>query len=503
MDSRGEVRFDGWTLRRSTGELSRDGVTVRLQVQPLTVLEELLASPGEIVTREHLIARLWPRGVVDFDTALNSAVRRLRTALGDHADTPRYIETLPKRGYRFIGTVDSDTDPADVPAVPSVEPASSPSRSADAGPRRQPVLWTAVAAAALCALAVGGWSWMRGQRAEHDERVASVSSATAAIPAAAQQRFRQARFLLQRRGEGDVELARRRFEEALRQHPRYAEAWAGIASTWTLDVLEGHVEPASGWEQVRAAAMKALEIDPRNAEAHLRLASRARHTGDEAAAEEHVRRAMASDPDDPLVLSVAAGRALDRGALDEAIELQRRAAQADPLAAVMRHNLAMMLFAAGRYDEARAELLALREIGPALQPASDVVLAQSMILSGDYAGALEFSARIEDEPTRLQARALALHGLGRPDESDAALRQLAESAHGGRAVLLAEAHAFRGETTAAFARLEEVAASDTSYCLGGRCWSNSWLVRLPLLQTLRDDERWAPFVAGIERRQRS
>ena len=58
--------------------------------------------------REELIARLWPRGIVDFDTALNSAVRRLRTALQDHADHPRYIETIPKRGYRFIGRLDED-----------------------------------------------------------------------------------------------------------------------------------------------------------------------------------------------------------------------------------------------------------------------------------------------------------------------------------------------------------------------------------------------------------
>ena len=78
MASAGEVRFDGWTLRPATGELLRDGVKVRLPVQPLRLLEELLTHPGEVVTREQLIARLWPRGVVDYDTALNTAVRRLR-----------------------------------------------------------------------------------------------------------------------------------------------------------------------------------------------------------------------------------------------------------------------------------------------------------------------------------------------------------------------------------------------------------------------------------------
>src|SRR5512139_745079 len=101
------ICFDGWVLQRSTGELTRGTTRIRLQGQPLEVLEALLERPGELVTREQLIARLWPAGVVvEFDTALNSAIRRLRTALDDHADHPRYIETIPRRGYRFIGQVE-------------------------------------------------------------------------------------------------------------------------------------------------------------------------------------------------------------------------------------------------------------------------------------------------------------------------------------------------------------------------------------------------------------
>jgi len=100
-----EIHFDGWTLHKATGELAKGDARIRLQVQPQRILEELLASPGQLVTREHLVARLWPRGIVNFDLSLNNAVHRLRVALGDHAETPRYIETIPRRGYRFIGTV--------------------------------------------------------------------------------------------------------------------------------------------------------------------------------------------------------------------------------------------------------------------------------------------------------------------------------------------------------------------------------------------------------------
>jgi TolB-like protein/DNA-binding winged helix-turn-helix (wHTH) protein len=111
------IRFDGWTLDPATGELERDGKRQRLQDLPLQILGELLRRPGELVTREQLIAKLWPTGVVGFETGLNTAVSKLRAALGDNADTPRYIETVPRKGYRFIGTI---ADAAS--AEPALEP---------------------------------------------------------------------------------------------------------------------------------------------------------------------------------------------------------------------------------------------------------------------------------------------------------------------------------------------------------------------------------------------
>jgi TolB-like protein/DNA-binding winged helix-turn-helix (wHTH) protein len=116
---RREIRFDGWTVNFDSGEISRDGNTHRLQDQPLQILEELLKRPGEVVTREQLITRLWPKGVVEFDTGLNSAMRKLRIAIGDDAETPRYIETLPRKGYRFIGRIEDDTPIPGLPTLPT------------------------------------------------------------------------------------------------------------------------------------------------------------------------------------------------------------------------------------------------------------------------------------------------------------------------------------------------------------------------------------------------
>jgi TolB-like protein/DNA-binding winged helix-turn-helix (wHTH) protein len=118
MDKR-VIRFDGWKVDFNSGEISKDGATHRLQDQPLQILDELTLKPGEVVTREQLIARLWPKGVVEFDTGLNSAMRKLRSGLGDDAETPRYIETLPRKGYRFIGKLVDDSD-ITIPSLPKL-----------------------------------------------------------------------------------------------------------------------------------------------------------------------------------------------------------------------------------------------------------------------------------------------------------------------------------------------------------------------------------------------
>src|SRR5437762_2425005 len=102
--SHGTVRFGDFELDQDTGELRREGVKVRLQEQPLQILQILLEQPGKVILREELRKRVWPSDTfVDFDHGINNAIKRLREALGDVAETPRYIETLPRRGYRFIG----------------------------------------------------------------------------------------------------------------------------------------------------------------------------------------------------------------------------------------------------------------------------------------------------------------------------------------------------------------------------------------------------------------
>jgi len=161
-------RFGDCELDARSGELRKNGRKVRLAEQPFQVLLLLLAHPGEVVTREEVRQALWPDATfVDFEAGLNSAVWRLREALNDSAEKPRYVETLPRRGYRLTATVDAtDANAVDAPAAPAISPARAAgtaeietSASREDGARIR--VWSgaavlAIAAALLTSLIVSG-----------------------------------------------------------------------------------------------------------------------------------------------------------------------------------------------------------------------------------------------------------------------------------------------------------------------------------------------------------
>src|SRR5215471_17210261 len=100
------LRFGTFELDLRARELRKGEGRIRLQDQPFEILRLMLEHPGDIVTRDELRQRLWPEGTfVDFEHSLNAAIKRLRAALGDDADNPQFIETLPRRGYRFIAEI--------------------------------------------------------------------------------------------------------------------------------------------------------------------------------------------------------------------------------------------------------------------------------------------------------------------------------------------------------------------------------------------------------------
>lgn len=128
-------KFGLFEINLQSGELFRNGQKLRLQEQPFQVLVTMLERPGEVVTREELRQKLWPADTfVDFDHSLNTAINKLRDALGDGASNPRFIETLPRRGYRFIAPVqkldeNNGNQPAgETPSTASEAPIPEPTR---------------------------------------------------------------------------------------------------------------------------------------------------------------------------------------------------------------------------------------------------------------------------------------------------------------------------------------------------------------------------------------
>jgi TolB-like protein/DNA-binding winged helix-turn-helix (wHTH) protein/Tfp pilus assembly protein PilF len=183
------LRLGVFELDFRAGELRRQGLKIRLQEQPLQVLMLLLEHPGEVVTREELQKRLWPADTfVDFDHGLNKAINKLREALNDDAEKPRFIETLPRRGYRYIAPIATIAPAPAVPlpqhtesptAAPETPVTSSPAAADDetgtrsgilvTPPGREPrMLWSwrnaGIAAALIAVLAAGSWWWVIRQK---------------------------------------------------------------------------------------------------------------------------------------------------------------------------------------------------------------------------------------------------------------------------------------------------------------------------------------------------
>jgi DNA-binding winged helix-turn-helix (wHTH) protein len=185
-------QFGQFEVSAASGELLRDGKHVKLQEQPFRLLVVLLENAGDVVTREELRDRIWPKDTfVDFDGSLRVAIRKLREALHDDVDYPRYVETIPKRGYRFLGSVERSVSPSlpgtlprredgfigeletpvqDVVPVVTVEP--------DRGSRPRQA-WLKIAAGVLAIsvvalVALVAYRWHRQQRPQEQEALTAV-----------------------------------------------------------------------------------------------------------------------------------------------------------------------------------------------------------------------------------------------------------------------------------------------------------------------------------------
>jgi DNA-binding winged helix-turn-helix (wHTH) protein len=165
------VRFGEFETDLDSGELFNNGLKVRLPEQPFQFLAILLECPGEVVSRDDLRRRLWPDDTyVDFDRSLNTAASKLRDALGDSAESPRYIQTLPRRGYRFIAPLN------EVVAVPLNSPAATDKQLAIPWQFRRRRAWVAVAVAVILMFGLAYLNWQSSSSLPHIVRSVQLTN---------------------------------------------------------------------------------------------------------------------------------------------------------------------------------------------------------------------------------------------------------------------------------------------------------------------------------------
>jgi DNA-binding winged helix-turn-helix (wHTH) protein/tetratricopeptide (TPR) repeat protein len=415
----------------ASGELGRDGKTWRLPQQPLRMLVELLEHAGEVVTRDRMVAVLWPKGIVDFDNSLNAVVRKLRIVLADDAETPRYIETLPRIGYRFVGKIEAGQQPL----APAAGKASKSPRS----------VWVWAVPAMLIALTgIVFWVFTQPQSAISPPalEVLIVSNGDTA-PQAPPRRttneraydlYLQGIFNRSRRDINGGPLAMANFEEALKLDPYYADAWAGLAETVSGMALTMKTPLVPTYERAKTAALRAIELDANLGHGHAALATIYLHFyRDFARAQAELDLAGKLDPAYGRVWHTLALMRAFQGRMPEAFEAMGRARQLEPMTLLYSTNYGLLLYESRRYDEAIAQTQLLLSSQPRLDQAR-TVLIRSLVAKGDIEGALaQLPLRIDERPTVSDAGLVYAHA-GRIAEAHAEIERIERIGQQGYAV---------------------------------------------------------------------
>lgn len=463
------ARFGVFEADLESGQLRKQGRLIRLQQQPFELLRALLERPGTIVTREQLRSRLWPADiVVDFDQALNKSVTKLRDALGDSASSPRFIETVPRRGYRFVAAavmVEEITPPpaARVPiddAVPATVDA-----------------WRIQSLVPLVIMVglVGALLWFGPQPDPTESRRPPIPDIDGSVGRhrAEHEVVLRGQFALSRRSQGSLRNAVGLFESALVRDPADSSAYVGLANAWSLLSTYGAEDPAIAMTRSREFASRALAIDPGSAEAHTSLGRTTMLVDwDWTTAESHFQKAIELRPRYATAHQWYAYLLSATGRHDEAEREARQSADLEPLSLSAATTIGYVLYAARRFDEAARALRRVIDVDPdfmqarknlglvrvaqgrfddaipeferVLRLSDESAVAQADLawargLAGDSRAAQRLVAALEAKQARgyvpLESLSLALVGAGQPARAIASLEAAYERREPGLARL--------------------------------------------------------------------
>ncbi len=438
----GAVRFGMFELDLRAGELRKQGVKIKIQEQPFQILAMLLEHPGEVVTREELRTKLWSADTfVDFDHSLNKAINKLREALGDSAENPRFIETVAKHGYRFLR--DLQGSPGQIRSLlvlPLENLSRDPEQEYFAVGLTEELITKLTRIGALRVLSRTTATYYKGVRKplpeiarelqvegvvegtvlrsgdqvrisaqlihaptdthlwadsyERDLRnvLALQSEVAQAIAREVQvkltpqeqahfaeahpvdpeayEAYLKGRYHWNRRRGEELPKAVRCFQQAIAKDPGYAAAYAGLADSLSSLGTWSFVPPNEGCAKAKGLALRALEMDPGLAEAHVALAwATAWYDYDFVAAEREFERAIELNPRYPTAHYWFGFYLALMGRYEEGYTELKRAIRLDPLSGVMHWGLGFVFWCSRRYDQAIEQSEKALELDASFAPA--------------------------------------------------------------------------------------------------------------------------------------
>ncbi len=364
------VRFGVFETDLRSGELRKSGVRIKIQELPFQALRVFLTHPNEVVNRDQLRQALWPDGVyVDFDRGVISAINRLRDALGDSAENPVFIETVGRRGYRWIAPTSDAAPVVPEPAFEAEAPretfADTATRNLVAAKQHSPSWIWLLFVPAMVVFVTG--AIYRISHRPSDAAATSSSSAgrRAAVDHEAEDFYLKGRFFWNERTPDSLNKAVDAFTQAIVHDPGYAPAYVGLADSYNL-LREYSVLPAAeAYSRALAAAKKAVELDDSSSEAHASLGFVA-YNGmwDAATADREFRRAIELNPKNSSAHLWYATMLASLGRYPQALREIESAQALDPTSRAVLADKGRILWVAGRREEAMALLQQMEAAEP-------------------------------------------------------------------------------------------------------------------------------------------
>lgn len=353
------LRFGVFEADLRSGELRKNGAKVKIQELPFRALKVLLSRPNEVVNREELRKALWPDDVfVDFDHGISSAINRLRDALGDSAENPIFVETVERRGYRWIAPIQPAQTPSQAANEKSVEqtPPAPPQASGSIESSRQWAIWFLP----ILVLAFVAWIFRPAalrlttdtDRATNASSIPATASAHHPSNSEAEDFYLKGRFYWNKRTPEGLTKALDLFTQAIVHDPGYAKAYVGLADCYNLLREYTMMPAAEAYPRALAAARRAVELDDRSSEAHTSLAFASFWgTWDAATAEREFERALELDPKNACAHHWYATYLATLGHNNEALAEIDRARAIDPSSAAILADKGDILINAGKLND--------------------------------------------------------------------------------------------------------------------------------------------------------